>query len=65
MTNTPHTLTINGLKLISQEGAAHELGCSMSTVRRLVLSGQLQRVRVLGRWLIDCTTVDKVKETRS
>ena len=55
-------ITVNGKKLITIEAAAVELGVSYSTVRRLISAGELARVRVLGRWLIDCTSLEKARD---
>jgi hypothetical protein len=63
MTRT-NTISVNGMQLITQEGACVALDCSMSTLRRLVIADRLRRVRVLGRWLIDWSSIQKVIEAR-
>jgi hypothetical protein len=64
MNKPTNIISVNGKQLISLEGAAVALDLSLSTIRRMVKASQLRRVRVLGRWLVDWSSIEGVLESR-
>lgn len=48
--------------LVGVEEAARSLGCHGDTVRRLILTGRLPAVKVVGRWRIDPADLATVVE---
>jgi hypothetical protein len=64
MNKPTNIISVNGKQLISLEGAAVALDLSLSTIRRMVKASRLRRVRVLGRWLVDWSSIETILDGR-